>query len=137
MTGTFPNISIEEAKRQLAAQDRMLRAFPEVESVFGKVGRVDSATDAAPLTMVETTVRLKPHDQWRKVYHPRWYTSWAPKWAKGALGAIWPEETAMTWDELTAEMNRHSRPMSCAVDSTPPVGGRRSAYRTPAPSVTR
>ena len=48
---TFPNISIEEAKRQLQYQDRILRSFPEVETVFGKVGRAESATDPAPITM--------------------------------------------------------------------------------------
>ena len=57
---TFPNISIEEAKRQLQYQDRILRGFPEVQTVFGKVGRAESATDPAPITMVETTVQLRP-----------------------------------------------------------------------------
>ena len=60
MPTTFPGISIEEAKRALQLQDRVLRSFPEVASVFGKVGRAETATDPAPLTMVETTVRLKP-----------------------------------------------------------------------------
>ena len=55
---TFPNISIEEAKRQLQAQDRVIRGFPEVEAVFGKTGRAETATDPAPLTMVETMVKL-------------------------------------------------------------------------------
>ena len=63
---TFPNISIEEAKRQLQYQDRMLRSFPEVVTVFGKVGRAESATDPAPITMVETTVQLRPPSEWRK-----------------------------------------------------------------------
>ena len=60
MPTTFPGISIEEAKRQLQLQDRVLRSVPEVATVFGKVGRAETATDPAPLTMVETTVRLKP-----------------------------------------------------------------------------
>src|SRR5205814_5373512 len=77
---TFPSISIEEAKRQLQYQDRLLRSFPEVETVFGKVGRVESATDPAPLSMVETTVRLRPAETWRRKHHPRWYSSWAPGW---------------------------------------------------------
>jgi Cu(I)/Ag(I) efflux system membrane protein CusA/SilA len=102
---TFPNISIEEAKRQLQIQDRLLRQFPEVESVFGKVGRVESATDPAPLSMVETTVRLKPAEQWREKHHPRWYSSWAPDWLKRVLRPIWADYRRMTWDELTAEMN--------------------------------
>jgi copper/silver efflux system protein len=102
---TFPNISIEEAKRQLQIQDRLLREFPEVESVFGKIGRVESATDPAPLLMVETTVRLKPGEQWRRKHHDRWYSSWAPGWLKPVFRPIWPEQQRITWDELTGEMN--------------------------------
>src|SRR5439155_4551143 len=102
---TFPNISIEEAKRQLQYQDRMLRSFPEVETVFGKIGRVESATDPAPITMVETTVQLRPTDQWRKTHHDRWYSGWAPRWLKPALRPLWPEERPMSWEELTTEMN--------------------------------
>jgi Cu(I)/Ag(I) efflux system membrane protein CusA/SilA len=102
---TFPNISIEEAKRQLQIQDRILRQFPEVDTVFGKVGRAETATDAAPLLMVETTVRLKPAETWRTRFHHRWYSGWAPDWAKTALRPLWPEQRRITWDELTAEMN--------------------------------
>ena len=84
---TFPNISIEEAKRQLQYQDRMLRSFPEVETVFGKVGRAESATDPAPITMVETTVQLAPADEWRKTHHERWYSGWAPGWLEARAAA--------------------------------------------------
>jgi copper/silver efflux system protein len=106
---TFPNISIEQAKQQLQIQDRMLKSFPEVDSVFGKVGRAETPTDPAPLTMVETTVRLKPQDQWRRVAQERWYSSWMPELFKPALRPLWPEERAKTWDELTAEMNQRLR----------------------------
>jgi Cu(I)/Ag(I) efflux system membrane protein CusA/SilA len=102
---TFPGISIEEGKRQLQIQDRILRQFPEVESVFGKIGRADSATDPAPLSMVETTVRLKPAAQWRDRPHPRWYSAWAPRWLQPLLRPLWPDRQRLTWDELTAEMN--------------------------------
>jgi Cu(I)/Ag(I) efflux system membrane protein CusA/SilA len=102
---TFPNISIEEAKRQLQLQDRLLRSFPEVETVFGKVGRVESATDPAPLSMVETTVRLRPPSEWRLQHHDRWYSRWAPGWCKSALRPFWPEEQPLTREELIAEMN--------------------------------
>jgi Cu(I)/Ag(I) efflux system membrane protein CusA/SilA len=102
---TFPNISIEEAKRQLQYQDRLLRSFPEVETVFGKVGRAESATDPAPISMVETTVRLRPAAQWRKKYHQRWYSRVAPDWLKAVLRPLWPEQKPMTWEELTSEMN--------------------------------
>ena len=102
---TFPNISIEEAKRQLQYQDRILRTFPEVDTVFGKVGRVESATDPAPITMVETTVQLRPAKEWRKKHHERWYSGWAPSWLKPVFHPLWPEEKPITWEELTTEMN--------------------------------
>jgi len=102
---TFPNISIEEAKKQLQIQDRMLKSFPEVESVFGKVGRAETPTDPAPLTMVETTVRLKPVSEWRKVTARRWYSSFLPEPLKALVRPIWPDRRPMTWDELTTEMN--------------------------------
>ena len=64
MPTTLPGISITKAKELLQQTDRILATFPEVASVFGKVGRADSATDPAPLSMLETTVRLKPKDEW-------------------------------------------------------------------------
>ncbi len=64
MPSTFPGISITKAKELLQQTDKILKTFPEVQHVFGKVGRADTATDPAPLSMVETTVRLKPKNQW-------------------------------------------------------------------------
>jgi len=64
MPTSFPGISITKAKELLQQTDKILRSFPEVETVFGKVGRADSATDPAPLAMIETIARLKPKDEW-------------------------------------------------------------------------
>jgi len=64
MPTTFPGISITKARELAQQTDRILATFPEVRSVFGKAGRAESATDPAPLSMLETTVRLKPRDQW-------------------------------------------------------------------------
>src|SRR5579885_335875 len=64
MPTSLPGISIVEASRLLQEQDRIIRSFPEVETVFGAVGRSDSATDNAPLDMYDTTVMLKPREQW-------------------------------------------------------------------------
>jgi Cu(I)/Ag(I) efflux system membrane protein CusA/SilA len=64
MPTALPGISIEQAKVLLQQQDRILHGFPEVASVFGAVGRSDSATDNAPLDMYDTTVMLKPREQW-------------------------------------------------------------------------
>ena len=67
MPTTMPGISIAEAQKLLQKQDRILKSFPEVEKVFGKAGRMESSTDPAPLSMVETVVTLKPEDQWPTV----------------------------------------------------------------------
>ncbi len=65
MPTALPGISIGQASQLLQEQDRIIRTFPEVETVFGAVGRSDSATDNAPLDMYDTTVMLKPRRQWR------------------------------------------------------------------------
>jgi len=65
MPSTLPGISAREAAKLLQQTDRLIKTVPEVESVFGKAGRAETATDPAPLTMLETTIRFKPHDQWR------------------------------------------------------------------------
>jgi len=65
MPTTFPGISITKAREVLQQTDKILRTFPEVESVFGKIGRADTATDPAPLSMIETTVVLKDPSEWR------------------------------------------------------------------------
>jgi Cu(I)/Ag(I) efflux system membrane protein CusA/SilA len=65
MPTALPGISITQASQLLQEQDKIIRTFPEVETVFGSVGRSDSATDNAPLDMYDTTVMLKPRDHWR------------------------------------------------------------------------
>src|SRR5579859_1764818 len=78
MRTAVPGMSITEATRILQIQDRLLRTIPEVDRVFGKAGQAETATDPAPLSMFETVVSLKPHEQWRP---------------------------GMTWDKIIAEMN--------------------------------
>ena len=65
MPTTMPGLSIGKATEVLQQTDRIIKTFPEVEYVFGKAGRADTATDPAPLSMFETTIRLKPRDKWR------------------------------------------------------------------------
>lgn len=66
MPTTYAGISIDEARRVLQKTDQLIRTIPEVSTVFGKVGRADTATDPAPLTMIETFIQLKPKSQWRE-----------------------------------------------------------------------
>jgi Cu(I)/Ag(I) efflux system membrane protein CusA/SilA len=105
MPTTLPNISVEEAKRQLELQDRALASLPEVIRVFGKVGRAETPTDPAPLSMVETIVQLRPASVWPTVHRNRWYSEWSPRWAKAALARMWPEDRPESWDELIAKLN--------------------------------
>ncbi|MCO7224173.1 efflux RND transporter permease subunit [Pleionea sp. CnH1-48] len=66
MPTTYPGISIGKAREILQQTDKLIRTVPEVANVFGKVGRAETATDPAPLTMIETFIQLKPRDQWRE-----------------------------------------------------------------------
>lgn len=70
MPTTLPGISVAKARELLQQTDRIIASFPEVKRVFGKVGRAESATDPAPLTMLETTIMLKPEEQWREGLTP-------------------------------------------------------------------
>jgi Cu(I)/Ag(I) efflux system membrane protein CusA/SilA len=70
MPTTFPGISIAKAKEILQQTDKIISAFPEVETVLGKIGRAETATDPAPLMMIETTIKLKPEEQWRRGMTP-------------------------------------------------------------------
>ena len=89
MPTTLPGMSVTEASRILQVQDKLIKSFPEVERVFGKAGRVESATDPAPYAMMETVVVLKPHMEWPK--RQRWYSKRAPNWLQGVLRRFWPD----------------------------------------------
>ena len=102
MPTTLPGISVGAAASLLQTQDQLLRQFPEVEQVFGKAGRAETSTDPAPLSMMETTVLLRPERQWRE--RARWYSSWAPSWLKAPLRSVWRDR--ISHDELVEEMNQ-------------------------------
>ncbi len=65
MPTTLPGLSITKAREILQQTDKIIKTFPEVHHVFGKIGRAETATDPAPLTMIETTIMLKPESEWR------------------------------------------------------------------------
>ncbi len=70
MPTTYPGVSIDKAREILQQTDKMIRAVPEVKQVFGKIGRAETATDPAPLTMIETVIQLKPREEWREGMTP-------------------------------------------------------------------
>src|SRR3990167_5445686 len=91
MPTTLPGISVTEAQNLLQKQDQILKSFPEVASVFGKAGRMESSTDPAPFSMMETVVTLKPEGEWRKI--KRWYSG-MPDFVKAPLRVFWPERVS-------------------------------------------
>jgi len=120
MPSTLPGISLTQAQSLMQLQDRILRRFPEVESVLGKAGRAETSTDPAPLSMMETVVVLKPRDQWRSV--PTWYTDRAPAWALPALRRITSDR--ISTDQLIEKMNQALTIPGTSNAWTMPVKGR-------------
>ncbi|HMC20394.1 MAG TPA: CusA/CzcA family heavy metal efflux RND transporter [Thermoanaerobaculia bacterium] len=102
MPTTLPGISATQASDLLQRQDALLRQIPEVARVFGKAGRADTSTDPAPLSMMETTVVLKPESQWRP--RQRWYSRWVPGFLQGLFRPLWPDR--MSWEDLVNEMDQ-------------------------------
>src|SRR6201993_1626623 len=120
MPSTMPGISIAESQKLLQLTDQILKNFPEVDHVVGKAGRADTATDPAPLSMLETVIVLKPQSEWRK--QPAWYSSWAPNWLLPALRHITPDHISQP--QLIAEMNDALKIPGVSNYWTMPVRGR-------------
>ena len=103
MPTTLPGISAAQSGRLLQIQDRMLKSFPEVQWVFGKVGRAETSTDPVPFSMGETTVMLKPDSEWRP---------------------------GMTWEKLVDEMDKKIRLPGVANAWTMPIKNRMDMLST-------
>lgn len=101
MPTALPGLSVAEAQKLLIVQDRILKTFPEVDTVFGKAGRAETPTDTAPLSMIETTIVLKPKSEWRK--NDRWYSG-LPHFMTFLFEKIWPE--TISEEQLVDEMNQ-------------------------------
>jgi Cu(I)/Ag(I) efflux system membrane protein CusA/SilA len=100
MPTTDPGISMDKARELLEQTDKLLKQFPEVESVFGKAGRADTATDPAPPSMFETTITLiRDKSKWRQVPIIHFYSSW-PKFLRWLPEKIFAQTRTITVDEL-------------------------------------
>ena len=126
MPSTAPGISLTEAQKVLQVTDQILKQFPEVDRVLGKAGRAETATDPAPLSMLETVIILKPHSQWRKV--DTWYSSWAPEWARSVLRLVTSDHISQ--EELISQMNDALKVPGLANAWTMPVKGRTDMLST-------
>ena len=120
MPTTLPGISVTEARNLLLMQDKILKSFPEVHTVFGKAGRAETSTDPAPFSMMETTIHLHPQSEWRE--KKRWYSSWAPAPLKWLFRRIWYDR--ITHEELIAEMDKALQIPGNSNAWTMPIKGR-------------
>jgi Cu(I)/Ag(I) efflux system membrane protein CusA/SilA len=121
MPTTFPGIAIEEARRALTAQNRIIMRFPEIASVHGKAGRAETATDPAQLDMIESVIALRPRSDWPARYTPRWHSTTAPDWAKRGLRRVWPEQRARTLAELSRDLDTALRMPGYQMAIAPPI----------------
>jgi Cu(I)/Ag(I) efflux system membrane protein CusA/SilA len=103
MPTTDPSLSVTKAKELLQQTDKLIKTFPEVVSVHGKIGRADTATDPAPMSMIETVVQLEPDAaRWRTRTVSYFFSGW-PDWAKWLpTHTFWPETRPITTEELRA-----------------------------------
>jgi Cu(I)/Ag(I) efflux system membrane protein CusA/SilA len=107
MPTTDPGISITKSKELLQQTNKIIKQFPEVRHTFGKIGRAETSTDPAPLSMIETTILLRPPEEWPQRDVERFYSSWPlPERVRGWLGHVWPEtEPARSPGELDRAIN--------------------------------
>ena len=120
MPSTLPGISVTEAMKLQQIQDKIIKQFPEVESVFGKAGRAETSTDPAPFSMSEVTIVLKPQSEWPKI--KTWYSDWAPEWTKNIFRRVTPDHISTS--ELTDQMDEALKIPGVANSWTMPVKGR-------------
>jgi len=100
MPTTDPGVSMTKAREILQQTDRLLKQFPEVQNVFGKVGRAETATDPAPISMLETTIMLhRDKTRWRSKRIVRFYDSW-PDWLAYLPRKIWPNQKPISVEDM-------------------------------------
>jgi Cu(I)/Ag(I) efflux system membrane protein CusA/SilA len=100
MPTTDPGISMTKARELLQQTDKMIVQFPEVQSVMGKIGRAETATDPAPVSMYETIITLqRDKTRWRQVPVKRFYSTW-PDWARWLPAKLWSSQRPITIEEL-------------------------------------
>lgn len=121
MPTTFPGIAIEEARRALTMQNRIIMSFAEVASVHGKAGRAETATDPAQLDMIESVIALRPRDAWPTTYTARWYSPVAPDWMKRAFRPLWPEQRARSLAELSRDLDAALQMPGYQMAIAPPI----------------
>jgi Cu(I)/Ag(I) efflux system membrane protein CusA/SilA len=130
-TTVEPGLSATKAVELLQQTDRIIASFPEVATVKGKIGRAESATDPAPLNMLETTIILqRDSKQWRHVPQPRFFTDW-PTWARWLPSRFIGESRPITIDELIYGFELPDGSLIPGLDSAVQIPGLANAWTMP------
>jgi Cu(I)/Ag(I) efflux system membrane protein CusA/SilA len=127
MPTMLPGVSAAQAVQILQRQDALLASFPEVKRTFGKAGRAETPTDPAALSMIETTLVLKPREQWRE--QRRWYSDWSPEWLKNLIFRRIASDR-ISYDDLISEMDREVALPGVVNSWTMPIRGRTDMLTT-------
>ncbi|MBK8979872.1 MAG: efflux RND transporter permease subunit [Planctomycetes bacterium] len=135
MPTTDPSVSIGKAREVLQQTDRLIATVPEVRTVHGKIGRADTATDPAPLSMIETVVQLETdRTKWRTRTVARFHERW-PKWLRDplapALEFLWPTERPITMEELKYGWTEPDGTHHAGIDSIVKLPGMANAWPYP------
>lgn len=120
----LPSVSLTEAFKMMQKQDMIIKSFPEIETVVGKLGRADTATDPAPVEMFETLVALKPEDEWRKKKIEYKFLNHVPSFFHPVFHFFLPDERTITKQELIQEMDEAMRIPGVANIWTQPIVNR-------------
>lgn len=120
----LPSVSLTEAFKVMQKQDMIIKSFPEIDTVVGKLGRADSATDPAPVEMFETLVALKPEDKWRKKKIEYKFLNYVPSFLHPVFHWVLPDGRTITKQELIQEMDEAMRIPGVANIWTQPIVNR-------------
>ncbi|MFO0831772.1 MAG: efflux RND transporter permease subunit [Phycisphaerales bacterium] len=132
MPTTDPSISITKSKELLQQTDKLIATFPEVVSVHGKIGRAETATDPAPLSMIETVVQLNPdHSQWRTRQPPYFFSSWPAPLRWPLSSTFWPATRPITTEELRFGWQDADGTMHAGLNSVVTFPGMANAWPYP------
>src|SRR5439155_10259321 len=129
---TDPSISVSKARQVLQQTDKLLKTFPEVISVYGKIGRADTATDPAPLDMIESVTRLQTDPaKWRTRNMHYFFTSW-PRWLTWPLRRTFlPDQRKITMEELIYGWTDHDGADHLGMNAVVTIPGLANAWPMP------
>ena len=131
MPTTDPGLSTTKARQLLQQTDKLIMQFPEVKCVMGKVGRAETATDPAPMTMIETTITLhRDKSRWRHMPIPRFFDGW-PEFLQTPLRLLWAQSRPITVDELRFGANLPDGARLAGLDETVNIPGLKNSWTMP------